>query len=351
MTNNGPTWDDWVKANKSSITYEDGKINNIYRPHWFYPPNPKYKMANQYDFSGIELNNVTITKAYAETLNFQNSVFTNVNFVDGDFSTAFFDNCKFIDTSFRKSILTNASFNGATFLNCNLNRVNLSGAKFNVKEISETVVYGVSAWDLEISEDSIQSKLIVEPTDQLYSHLINQERIPLMVDNIELAQFIYYLTNHKKIRDTIDILNNKGVLLLGRFKDGGLERLYKLRDWFSRNNYLPMIYDFNRIQSQDYTETIITLSGLSKVVVADLSGDSVPQELYAILNNFIKPVIVYHDNVPYSMLKDLRRKNKYIQEIKFDGTDDNLFNFLPEKMKVAEASFKEIILGLAEEYD
>jgi hypothetical protein len=48
----------------------------------------------------------------------------------------------------------------------------------------------------------------------------------MMVDDIELAQFVYYLNDHKKMRDPLNILNDNGVLLLGRFKDGGLERLY-----------------------------------------------------------------------------------------------------------------------------
>ncbi len=172
-----------------------------------------------------------------------------------------------------------------------------------------------------------------------------------MVDNIELAQFIYYLSNHKKLRDTINILNKRGVLLLGKFKDGGLERLYKLRDWFSSQNYLPMIFDFDRPYSLDYTETVVTMSGLSKIVVADLSGSSVPQELHAILTNFIKPVIVYHDEAAYSMLKDLSRKNKYFHDIKFDGTDNDLMSQLPSKLKDAEKDFGNIIMDLAKEYN
>lgn len=351
MTINGPKWDDWKKANESSIVLEDGKIAYINSPYWFYPPDANRKIANQYDFSGVELKNIRIAKAFAETLNFQNSVFNNVVFDDGDFSTANFNNCKFIDTTFRKSTLTNASFNGASFVNCNLNRVNLSGAKFNVKEIRETVIYGVSAWDMEISEESIQSNLIIENTGRLYSQFLDEGRIPMMVENIELAQFIYYLTNHKKMRDTLNILNDKGVLLLGKFKDGGLERLYEMRDWFLEQNYLPMIFDFERPSNLDLTETIITLSGLSKVVVADLSGDSVPLELQAILNNFTKPVIVYHDQAPFSMIKDLKRKNKYLDEIKYDGSDEQLYSQLPQKLENAETNFKNIILDLANEYD
>jgi hypothetical protein len=39
------------------------------------------------------------------------------------------------------------------------------------------------------------------------------------VDNIEVAQFIYLLLHNEKIRDVIDTIGKKGVLLLGRFLD------------------------------------------------------------------------------------------------------------------------------------
>lgn len=339
---------DWVNSNESSIGYFNGNIDSIRNPNWH---GSFTKGENAYDFSGLHLKGVMIHKAFAEGLDIQNSVFEDVYFDDGDFSRSHFANCRFINTKFNKTIFTDADFQGATFVNCNLNRVNLTNANFDVKEICETVIYGISSWDLNVSDDAIQSKLVIEKTYDLYSEIIAQGRIPLMVDNIELAQFIYYLSNHKKMRDTINILNKRGVLLLGKFKDGGLERLYKLRDWFSAQNYLPMIFDFDRPNSLDYTETVVTMSGLSKLVVADLSGNSVPQELHAILTNFVKPVVVYYDTSPYSMLKDLKRKNRYFHEIKFDGTAENLLSQLPPVITEAESDFGNIVLELAKEYN
>lgn len=346
--NTKKTWDDWKAANATSLGFFNDQIDSIRDPDWHGSFN---KGASAYDFSGIHFKDVSIHKAFAEGLHIQNAVFENVYFDDGDFSRANFTNCQFINTKFNKTIFTHANFEGATFVNCNLNRINLTNTNFKVKEIRETVVYGIAAWDIEISEDSLQSKLVIEKTYNLYSEIIEEGRIPLMVDNIELAQFIYYLSNHKKMRDTLNILNKRGVLLLGKFKDGGLARLYKLRDWFSEQNYLPMIFDFDRPASLDYTETVITLSGLSKLVVADLSGNSVPQELHAILSNFLKPIIVYHDEAPYSMLKDLKRKNKYFHDIGFDGTVPHLITQLPAALKKAESDFKDIIIDLAKEYD
>ena len=40
------------------------------------------------------------------------------------------------------------------------------------------------------------------------------------VDHIEVAQFVYLLMHNEKIRDAIDTVGKKGVLLLGRFTGG-----------------------------------------------------------------------------------------------------------------------------------
>jgi len=333
------SWEEWKREKKTS----DISLDLFNRPHWV----GRFKGGNPFDFSGLELTGVSIFAAFAEGLTIKNAIFKDVVIEEGDFSRANFSGSTFINTRFNKTILSDACFDGAVFVNCNLNRVNLSDANFSVKEIRETVVYGISSWGLNVSEDSIQSKLIIEKTYGFYSDFLKNKRIPMMVDNIELAQFVYYLTDHKKMRDTINILNDKGVLLLGKFKHGGLERLYNLRQWFSDRNYMPMIFDFDRPDGMDFTETIVTMAGLSKLIVTDLSGDSVPHELHAILSTFTKPVIAYHDGNPYSMVRDLKRKNAYFQEISYDGTEQDLLNQLPDAVNNADKDNKEIILELA----
>jgi uncharacterized protein YjbI with pentapeptide repeats len=341
------SWNEWVAANMENIDFLNGSIYHIRRPNWH---GSHTKGGSAYDFSDLQLVNISIYDAFAEGLNISNSNLLDVSFEEGDFSRANFENCRFENCKFNKTIFTNANFSGSTLINCNLNRVNLSGANFDVEEISETVVYGISTWDLQISEKTKQSKLVIEKTYELYSDLIAEGRIPMMVDDIELAQFIYFLSNHKKMRASINVLNNRGVLLLGRFNNGGLNRLYNIREWLIKKNYLPMIFDFERPMGLDLTETIVTMSGLSKFIIADLLGSSVPQELHAILSVFSKPVIAYHDQKPYSMFADLMRKNKFVHFTKFNGSVDDLIEKLSEKIIQAEKDFNQLIIDLAAAY-
>jgi len=323
------------------------------KPNWYDCPNEtgtQIKEENRVNFNRIIFTDVSIHNAFAEGLHINNAIITNCHFEEGDFSRADFSNSTFRNTKFNKTILTDANFDGASFINCNLNRVNLTNARFCLDEIRETVVYGISAWDLHTCDKMKQSKLIIERTYELYSDFIESGKIPMMADNIELAQFIYYLSDHKKMRETINILNNKGILLLGQFKDGGIERLYKLREWLLERNYSPMIFDFIRPDNMDFTETIITMAGLSKIIIADLSGGSVPHELHATLTNFQKPLIAFYKEEAYSLIADLKRKNPFVFEIKMKD-DSDLLAKIPLQLKQAEKGHAKIVRQLAKDYN
>lgn len=333
-------WNAWREQHPGPVDFT--------RPNWYDCPGPggvQIKGENRVNFSGMNLSGLSVYNAFAEGLHLRNATFEGTRFEEGDFSRADFSGSTFRSTMFNKTILTGATFDGATFVNCNLNRVNLVGASFRVKEITETVVYGIAAWDLQTSADMKQSKLVIERTYEFYSDLVQQGKVPMTVDDIELAQFVYYLSNHKKMRDTLNILNDRGVLLLGRFKEGGLERLYAMREWLQRKGYMAMIFDFARPDNLSLTETVVTMAGLSKFVVVDLSGSSVPAELQAILGQIKKPVLACGD--PYALFPDLADQTSLVV---VEGDDSNLLSDLEDSLPELERLYAERIVQLARRY-
>ena len=90
-------------------------------------------------------------------------------------------------------------------------------------------IYGVSAWGLKLSEDTKQHNLIITRFDEP----------EITVDNIEVAQFIYLLLNNQKIRDVIDTIAKKAVLILGRFTPERKAVLDALREKLRECDYLP----------------------------------------------------------------------------------------------------------------
>jgi uncharacterized protein YjbI with pentapeptide repeats len=337
----GPeTWNTWRERNPGPVTFS--------APRWYDSPGPggvQIKGRNRIRFDGMHLSHVSVYNAFAEGLHLRDAVFDGAHFEEGDFSRADFSGAIFRNTKFNKTIFTGACFDGATFVNCNLNRINLVGASFRVKEITETVVYGIAAWDLETSDDMKQSKLVIEKTYDLYSDLIQHGKVPLTVDDIELAQFVYYLSNHRKMRDTLNILNDRGVLLLGRFKDGGLERLYSMREWLQRQGYTAMIFDFARPDNLSLTETVVTMAGLSKFIIVDLSGTSVPAELQSILGQIKKPILAF--GAPYALFPDVADQTNVVT---LEGDESNLLDGLGNSLPQLERLHAERVLQLAKRY-
>jgi hypothetical protein len=85
--------------------------------------------------------------------------------------------------------LSDSNLSGAKLENVGLVRTNLEGAT-----ISNCRVYGISAWDVRINGNTEQLNLIVTPQYQAPE---------ILVDDLEVAQFIYLLVNNRKIQRVI----------------------------------------------------------------------------------------------------------------------------------------------------
>ena len=134
----------------------------------------------------------------------------------------------------------------------------------------------------------------------------------IIVDNLEFAQFIYLLLNNEKIRDVIDTVTSKVVLILGRFTDERKAVLDAMRDRLRFHGGLtPVLFDFTKPASKDVTGTVETLARMARFVVADLTDpSSIPYELGTIVP-FLRttPVVLLRlaGTAGFSMVDDLAR--------------------------------------------
>ncbi len=100
------------------------------------------------------------------------------------------------------------------------------------------------------------------------------------MDNLEVAQFIYLLLNNEKIRNVIDTITSKVVLILGRFTPERKVVLDAIREELRKRDYLPILFDFEKPASKGLTGTISTLANMARFIIADLTDpSSVPHEL------------------------------------------------------------------------
>lgn len=129
------------------------------------------------------------------------------------------------------------------------------------------MVYGASVWDKKVDEGTKQQNLVITHIDEPV----------ITVDNMKVARFIYLLLNNQEIREVIDTITSKAVLILGRFSKERKPVLDALRDALRSRDFLLIVFDFERPKGRDFAETIMTLAGMSCFVIADITNPkSVP---------------------------------------------------------------------------
>jgi hypothetical protein len=137
------------------------------------------------------------------------------------------------------------------------------------------------------------------------------EEPEITVDNIEVAQFVYLLLHNEKIRDVIDTIGRRGVLLLGRFTEGRIVVLERLRERLRDLGYLPMVFNFDKPETKNFTETVRLLCNLSHFVIVDITNPhSAPLELQATVPDYMVPFapILQQGEQSFAMFVDLQNQ-------------------------------------------
>ena len=200
----------------------------------------------------------------------------------------------------RRADLSGADLRGADLRGTSLIRTVIDKAK-----ISGSLVYAVNVLDLK-GEFEEQKDLIITPSNTSM----------ITVDNIKLAQFIHLILNNEEIRDVINTLTSKSVLILGRFSIPERKSILDaLRNKLREYDLLPIVFDFDRPTDKDFTETIKILAGLSLFVIADITNPkSSPLELQATVPDYQIPFvpIIQEGEQPFAMMIDLQKKYNWV---------------------------------------
>jgi hypothetical protein len=173
------------------------------------------------------------------------------------------------------------------------------------------------------------------------------------IDDLEVAHFVYLLLHNEKIRHVIDTVGKKGVLLPGRFTKGRIEVLERLQEELRKRDYLPFVFNFDKPETKDFTETVRLMAGLSKFVIADITNPrSAPLELQATVPEIMVPFrpIIEEGEKPFAMLQDLWIKHRdwVFEPIYYSSVDALMSALDKEIIEPAEDRFKELILRKAE---
>jgi Pentapeptide repeats (8 copies) len=245
--------------------------------------------------------------------------------IDPNLSGAYFLWANLTEADLSGAHLTDADLKGSVLVETNLTATTLTGCS----------IYGISAWSLKLdgaTQHSLNISSLGEPA--------------ITVDNLEVAQFIYLLLNNERIRQVIDTITSKVVLILGRFTSERKDVLDAIRDSLRQHDYLPVLFDFDRPTSRDLTETISTLAHMARFIIADITeAKSIPQELQAIVPNLpsvpVQPLLLNSDR-EYGMFEHFRRYPWVLDTYYYDNLDDVLASVADKVISPAEAKASEL---------
>lgn len=352
---------DFYKANLSNAFLEDARFQEAYmRNANLSNVHSKYVNFREANLLAVNFEKADLEKSYFARANLNGANFQGANLKEVSFGGATLrgsdlrevnlSGLNFRETDFRNANLRKANFSDANLRHANFSKADISGAKLNNADltgahfvntkvakaiISGSFVYAINVWGVE-GEFKEQKNLI-----------ITQGREPVItVDNIKVAQFIYLILNNQEIRDVISTLTSKSVLILGRFSCERKKVLVALKKELRKFDFIPILFDFKKASSRDFTETIKILAGLSYFVIADITNPkSSPLELQATIPDYQIPFIpiIQEGEKPFSMMSDLHKYNWVLDTISYNSIDSLLAGFEEGIIKQAREKHEEIV--------
>jgi len=331
------SWNNWIRdywKNKTSsvrighdIVYVPGKSADLsgldlssfedLSGHDFYKVDFSNTNLNNVLFKGCrfrkaEFNGAKIKKCVFDHSNLDSCYLMYANVMESSFK-----NCSLIKANLGNSNFYKANFSNSSLVSASLQWTKFIETKFGSTDLSNSFVFGSSIWDCDFTAAK-QNNIVITKADE-----------PIIsIDNIEIGQFIHLLLNNKKLRNVIDTITTKVILILGRFTEDRKVVLNGIKDELRQMNYLPILYDFENSKNRNSTEAISTLAHLSRFIIADLTDHrSVPHELAMIAPKLpsvpIQPILLkghseygmydYWSNFPwildiihYSDLKEIK---------------------------------------------
>jgi len=295
-----------------------------------------------------------LIRAYLRRANLSRTDLREANLFGAVLSAANLSGANLRGANLSEAYLGGADLTGANLTEVNLREAKLGGADLSGASLIETLligtdfcsaslagssVYGASVWDIKVNDQTKQQNLVISPPGEA----------AITVDNIKVAQFIYLLLNNKEIRDAIDTITSKAVLILGRFSDERKPILDAIRDELRKpeHNYLPIVFDFQPSTNQTKIETIKTLANMARFVIADLTdARSVLQELQAIVPghpSVAVRLLIKKSAHEYGMLDFIRAYRSVVENTyEYESLEDVIGSIKENVVAPAEAKVKEL---------
>lgn len=215
-------------------------------------------------FDGVEAHKPNFEVSTLRGARFRGARFSEARFHraylrDTNLSDATFAGCWFRFATLDGARCQNTNFSSSDLRHASMVQTNLKGA-----DLTDVQVFGISAWGVETDAHTRQ--------DLIVGIRANQLDAPLRAPNLSTAQLLALMLDTTGVRTVIDAVTSKLVLILGSFSPAEKVVLDALRRSLQDHGYVAVEFDFQRPSERDYAETVLSLVGMSRFVVADFTN-------------------------------------------------------------------------------
>jgi uncharacterized protein YjbI with pentapeptide repeats len=246
-----------------------------------------------------QMNDTLMAGAVLRKANLTGANLVRAELVDADLTDANLTKAALSKTHLGRANLTRAQIRQSQMIEANLTEAILTDSS-----IVDASVYGISAWSIRGSPAEQRDLLITGPGEP-----------PITVDDLEVAQFMHLMIRNPKIRNVLDTVTRKAVLILGRFRSDRMRVLDTLRSALRERGFVPVIFNFDKPEALSLTETVTLLARMVRFIVADLTDpSSVPYELARIAPDVRVPIqtIIQRGQAEFSMFADLAEAYRWV---------------------------------------
>jgi len=284
---------------------------------------------------GATASEANLSRAYLRAADLSKTNLSGADLSGADLSKANLSGADFSRANLSEADLSEADLSRAYLRETLLSRVSLVDTNLERADLTGCRVYGISVWNARL-DGATQSNLIIS----------REEEPAIQVDNLEVAQFIYLLLNNARIRHVIDTIGKKAVLILGRFTPDRKAILDSIRETLRHLGFLPILFDFEKPSTRDIHETIVTLAGLSRFIIADISDPkSIPQELGSIVPTLssvpVQPLL-QNGYEPWGMYDHIKRYTWVLPLFEYESQKTLLQDLELRVIAPAEEKAKEL---------
>ena len=283
------------------------------------------------DLGEADLRKAKMFQTVLQQADMRNANLSEVWVVDGNLVQANLTGANLCKARLQSCDLFQAIFDAADLRGADLSESRLIGVSLRNANLTGAYIFGIAAWKLDL-EGAIQKDLVIT------SHF---DEVTTTADDLEMAQFLYLLLNNSKIRNIIDTITTKVVLILGRFTPERKAVLDAIRDELRTRNYLPVLFDFQGPGTRDLTETVSTLAHMARFVIADLTdAKSLPQELTRIVPFLpsvpIQPILLSTER-EWAMYEAFTRYPWVLPIVSYESSDAIILRLKEEVIDPAES--------------